>query len=98
MLAAQARGEGRDLTLRQLALLAAVYQCEQPPTVRALAAELGLSKPVISRAIDALEGLELCRRLPDPNDRRSVVVQKTVRGSVFVDRLVGSFRGLNAPA
>ncbi len=92
VLAAQSRGDGRDLTLRQLALLAAVYRSPVPPTVRALAAEVDLSKPVISRAIDVLEARRLCRRQPDETDRRSVVVQKTVRGSVFIDAVVAGLR------
>lgn len=92
MLAAQVRDGARDLTLRQLALLASIYNQDDAPTVRALAADLGLSKPVVSRAIDALERFELCRRQPDPADRRSIIVQRTVRGSVFVDRLVDSAR------
>ena len=90
MLAAQVRSGARDLTLRQLALLAAIYENDTPPTIRGLAADLALSKPVVSRAVDSLEKLGLCRRRPDPDDRRSVVIQKTVRGSVFVDQLIAS--------
>ena len=92
VLAAQSRDAQRDLTLRQLALLAAIYRSPDPQTLRALAADLDLSKPVVSRAIDVLEAMELCRRQPDPQDRRSVVVQKTVRGSVFNDELVAGLR------
>ena len=53
-------------------------------TVRGLAAALGISKPAVTRALDRLGQLELARRKRDEADRRNVLVQRTVKGSVFL--------------
>ena len=73
-----------DLTARQLAVLLTVYLTPQPHTVRGLAATLSVSKPAITRALDRLSGFDLVRRRTDDADRRSVLVQRTVKGSVFL--------------
>ncbi|MEE9140793.1 MAG: MarR family transcriptional regulator [Alphaproteobacteria bacterium] len=78
------RREGPDLSARQMAVLLSVYLTPAPHTVRGLAAELGVSKPAITRAVDRLSALDLVRRRQDPADRRSVLIQRTVRGSVFL--------------
>ena len=43
-----------------------------------------VSKPAITRAVDRLSSLEFVRRKVDESDRRSVLIQRTVRGSVFL--------------
>lgn len=43
-----------DLTMRQAAILLSVYLDPPPHTVRGLAARLGVTKPVISRALDTM--------------------------------------------
>ncbi len=73
-----------DLTWRQFALLLQVYTTPQPHTVRGLAQELNMSKPAVTRALDRLEKLEFLRRKIDETDRRSVLVQRSVAGSVFL--------------
>ena len=73
-----------DLTARQFALLLHVYQSPPPHTVRGLAATLNMSKPAVTRALDRLQGLDFLRRKPDESDRRSILVQRTVKGSVFL--------------
>jgi DNA-binding MarR family transcriptional regulator len=73
-----------DLSARQMALLLTVYLSPQPHTVRGLAETLKVSKPAITRALDRLGELQLLRRKVDEDDRRSVLVQRTVRGSVFL--------------
>ncbi len=73
-----------DLSARQMAILLAVYLTAAPHTVRGLAAMLRVSKPAITRAIDRLSDLQLVRRKTDEADRRSVLIQRTVRGSVFL--------------
>ncbi|MGE4218999.1 MAG: MarR family transcriptional regulator [Alphaproteobacteria bacterium] len=78
------RDEHADLSARQMAVLLTVYLTPPPHTVRGLAALLGVSKPAITRAIDRLSDLGLVRRKPDETDRRSVLVQRTVKGSVFL--------------
>ena len=55
-----------------------------PHTVRGLAENLNISKPAVTRAIDRLTTLDMVRRKSDENDRRSVLVQRTVKGSIFL--------------
>jgi DNA-binding MarR family transcriptional regulator len=78
------RRDGPDLSARQMALLLTVYLTPPPHTVRGLAETLNISKPAITRALDRLGMLGLARRKRDDADRRSVLVQRTVKGSVFL--------------
>jgi DNA-binding MarR family transcriptional regulator len=78
------RRGGPDLTQRQLALLLTVYLTRPPHTVRGLAELLDISKPAISRALDRLGILDFARRKRDDDDRRNVLVQRTVKGAVFL--------------
>ena len=75
------------LTLRQLAILLTVYLELPPHTVRGLAERLQVAKPVISRALDTLGRQDLIIRKRDPRDRRNVLVQRTVKGALFVENL-----------
>lgn len=83
-IAALVRSDGPDLSARQLAVLLTVYLNEGPHTVRGLAADLNVSKPAITRALDRLGELDLARRKVDPADRRSVLVQRTAKGANFL--------------
>ncbi|WP_419899919.1 MarR family winged helix-turn-helix transcriptional regulator [Roseomonas sp. USHLN139] len=78
------RRDGHDLSARQLGVFLTVYMGEGPHTVRGLAAALNVSKPAITRALDRLGELDLARRKTDPQDRRSVLVQRTVKGATFL--------------
>lgn len=78
------RRDAPDLSARQMALLLLVYMTEGPHTVRGLSQNLNISKPAVTRAIDRLTTLDMVRRKSDENDRRSVLVQRTVRGSIFL--------------
>lgn len=78
------REDSPDLSARQMALLLTVYLTEPPHTVRGMADTLNVSKPAITRALDRLTALKLIRRKKDDNDRRNVLIQRTVRGSVFL--------------
>lgn len=73
-----------DLTARQMALLLTVYLTPPPHTVRGLAEALKVSKPAITRAVTRLSELGMMRRKPDEADRRSVLIHRTVKGSVFL--------------
>jgi DNA-binding MarR family transcriptional regulator len=73
-----------DLTTRQMAVLLHVYLADPPHTVRGLAAILGISKPAVTRALDRLGDLGFIRRKKDEADKRSILVQRTVAGSVFL--------------
>lgn len=76
-----------DLSVRQLSVLMTIYLDPQPHTVRALAAKLGVTKPVITRALDTMGRQGLVSRKRDPADRRNVLVQRTVNGALFLERL-----------
>src|SRR6201994_2315028 len=78
------RRDGADLSARQLGVFLTCYLNEGGHTVRGLAAELNVSKPAITRALDRLGELELARRKVDPADRRSVLVQRTLKGQAFL--------------
>jgi DNA-binding MarR family transcriptional regulator len=78
------RSAGPDLSARQLAIVLTVYLTPPPHTVRGLAVMLRISKPAVTRALDRLGILGLARRRRDEQDRRSVLVQRTVKGSVFL--------------
>ena len=74
-----------DLTNRQMALMLLVYLTPGPHTVRGLAHLLGVSKPVITRALNTLGALGYLRRVRDEADRRNVFVAKTSTGQEFLD-------------
>jgi DNA-binding MarR family transcriptional regulator len=78
------RRDAPDLSARQMAVLLTVYMTPPPHTVRGLAEILNVSKPAITRALDRLGEYRLARRKSDSRDRRSVLVQRTVRGSVHL--------------
>lgn len=82
-----------DLTARQLAILFTVAMEAGPHTVRGLAAQLNLSKPVVTRAIDALSRHDLVRRRPDERDLRSVLIERTPFGTQFLRDLAQPMMG-----
>ena len=86
MLALVREGE-HDLSARQTAILLTVYLETPPHTVRGLARKLGVTKPVITRALDSMGKLELLSRRRDESDLRNVVIQRTVKGALAVERL-----------
>ncbi len=81
------RDEEPDLSARQITILITIYLEPQPHTVRGLAAKLGVTKPVITRALDTMGRYRLVSRKRDPADRRNVLVQRTVDGALFLERL-----------
>ncbi|HMA49634.1 MAG TPA: MarR family transcriptional regulator [Magnetospirillaceae bacterium] len=78
------RRDAPDLSARQMALLLTVYLTPPAHTVRGLAITLNISKPAVTRALDRLSEYGLVRRKVDDSDRRSVLIQRTVKGSVFL--------------
>ncbi len=83
------RRDGADLSARQLGVFLTCYLQDGGHTVRGLAADLNVSKPAITRALDRLGELDLARRKVDPMDRRSVLVQRTLKGAAFLRDLRG---------
>jgi DNA-binding MarR family transcriptional regulator len=75
------RRDGPDLTARQMGVFLTSYLENEAQTVRGLAANLHVSKPAITRALDRLAEFDLVRRKTDPLDRRSVLVQRTMAGA-----------------
>jgi DNA-binding MarR family transcriptional regulator len=84
------RREGRDLTLRQIAVLLVCDTAEDLQTVRGLARHLEVGKPIVTRAVDRLEAAGLARRKADPNDRRSVLIAPTLAGRRYCSRFAGA--------
>jgi DNA-binding MarR family transcriptional regulator len=78
------RRDGVDLSARQLGVFLTCYLNDGGHTVRGLAQDLNVSKPAITRALDRLTELDFVRRKVDPADRRSVLVQRTVKGAAFL--------------
>ncbi len=86
------RRDGPDLSARQFAVMLICYIENGPHTVRGLAARLDISKPAVTRSLDRLEELNLARRVIDPADRRSVLIQRTREGTSYI-AAVRSFLG-----
>ena len=84
-LIAYVRSGEPDLTNRQMALLLLVYLTPGPHTVRGLAKVLGVSKPVVTRALNTLGALGYLRRERDQDDRRNVFVVRTNNGADFLE-------------
>ncbi|MDP4822685.1 MAG: MarR family transcriptional regulator [Aestuariivirgaceae bacterium] len=76
-----------DLSARQTTILLTIYLEAPPHTVRALAAKLKVTKPVITRALDSMGKLELVTRRRDDKDRRNVLIQRTVKGALYAEKL-----------
>ncbi len=74
-----------DLTNRQMALLMVVYLLPGPHTVRGLAAQLRVSKPVVTRALNTLGSLGYLRRQKDEADLRNIFIEQTPQGLAFLE-------------
>ena len=83
----QVKDDEPDLSVRQITILLTVYLEPPPHTVRGLASKLDVSKPVITRALDSMGKLGLVSRRRDVADMRNVLIQRTVKGSLFLERL-----------
>ena len=81
------RDEDPDLSIRQMTILLTVYLEAPPHTVRGLAERMNVSKPVITRALDSMGKQNLISRRRDEDDRRNVLIQRTVEGALFIERL-----------
>ena len=83
---AEVQNAAPDLTTRQMTILLTVYLDPPPHTVRGLAARLGVTKPVITRALDTMGAMKLVSRHRDPLDKRNVLIKRTVEGALYVER------------
>lgn len=73
-----------DLSARQTGILLTVYLEQGPHSIKSIAQALHISKPAVCRAVDVLERLKFVKRSRDKNDKRNVLLQRTVKGSVFL--------------
>lgn len=76
-----------DLSYRQLTILLTIYLEKPPHTVRGLAQQLNVTKPVITRALDTMGKRGLVSRIRDDEDKRNVIIQRTVEGALYVETL-----------
>ncbi len=75
-----------DFSMRQLAMLLTIYLEPPPHTVRGLARKLAVTKPVITRGLDTMGKHALVTRRRDETDRRNVLIQRTLKGALFVEK------------
>lgn len=76
-----------DLSYRQISILLTIYLEPPPHTVRGLAQKLNVTKPVITRALDTMGKRGLVSRVRDEKDRRNVIIQRTVDGALYAEKL-----------
>ena len=69
-----------------MGILLQIYLVPPPHTVRGLAATLGVTKPVITRALDTMGEMGLVDRVRDERDRRNVIIKRTVAGALFLEK------------
>ena len=81
------RDEKPDLTNRQITILLTIYLDTPPHTVRGLARKLNVTKPVITRALNTMGGLNLVERRRDTVDKRNVIISRTVEGTLYLEHL-----------
>ena len=92
---AMVRDDEPDLSVRQICILLTIYLEAPPHTVRDLARKLGVSKPVVTRALDSMGKLELVSRRRDDKDKRNVLVQRTVKGALYLERLADTIGNIS---
>lgn len=93
---AMVKDDEPDLSVRQMSILLTIYLEAPPHTVRDLAAKLGVTKPVITRALDTMGKLDLVSRRRDEKDKRNVLVQRTVKGALYLERLADTIGNTSA--
>ena len=78
-----------DLSARQTAVLLNVYLVAGTHSIKSIADELAISKPAVCRAVDALEKAKLVKRIRDRGDKRNVLLQRTAKGSSYLNEFAG---------
>lgn len=81
-----------ELNTRQTAILLTIYLEPPPHSVGDLARKLGVTKPVITRAIDTMGQMDLVQRRRDEKDKRFLRIQRTVRGALYLEKLADHIR------
>lgn len=75
------------MTTRALAVLGIICDEPGPHETAALAARMGVSKPVIVRITNSFEELSLAQRVQPPLDRRRCYLEPTALGRQFRDEI-----------
>jgi len=83
-------GHEQGVTLRQLALLEALYQSEGPSRIRIMAVQLGVVKPVVTRAVQLLVQQGFIKREGDALDLRDIWISLTPKGRKAVEQMRGA--------
>lgn len=73
----------RGVTQTQFLLLTAILAYRRSP-MGTLARSLHVSMPTVTGIVDRLVRSGYVRRMPDPDDRRQVLVELTPRGQAFI--------------
>lgn len=81
----------KEMTTRQITMLLALHGHPAGIEVKPLAAEIRVSKPVVTRMANSLQASDLIRRIPHEDDKRRVSIVLTIDGQVLVERLTGLF-------
>jgi DNA-binding MarR family transcriptional regulator len=75
-----------ELTMRQCLILLHIYLANGEHNVKSLAYTFDLPKASVSRALSALVKLGLLKKRNNPNDKRNVIVHKTMKGIAFLNK------------
>ena len=95
-----------DLPLTWFEIMQFLSRRREGQRVHDVAREFVITVGGASKAIDRIENAAYCRRVPNPNDRRSALVALTAAGKakvdeaipVFEDELAGRFSAVLGPA
>ena len=68
------------LSATRMVTLRAIGLASEPLSLSQLAAQLSFVKSNVTQLVDRLEAEHLVRRIPDPDDRRSILLELTDRG------------------
>jgi DNA-binding MarR family transcriptional regulator len=79
----------QHISLRQIAVLGYV-SLHPGQSVRDAADFLNMSKPAVTRAVDALQQLRLATRRDSKDDRRLVMLSATPDGNLFLQQIMGA--------
>jgi DNA-binding MarR family transcriptional regulator len=86
------------LTASQMTLLYAIYEApERRLSAGRLAEELGVSAPAITGLADKLHREGFLTKLPNPEDRRVVILALTESGKAAVEEMLAAFDELFLP-
>ena len=75
-----------DLSQRQWLILCHIYLIDDVHTVKSLSFQFDIAKPAICRALDSLSQMGLIKRVRDAQDKRHVIMQKTLKGIGFLNQ------------